>query len=282
MKRNLAFLVALTLYANEPSAFEAGDLNNPNPYGLTKNEKAILKNKRNISLLRDRFYALQTKVDDLSEKVAGLKSIVEGLDEQIQKLKEKNSNEELQKEIAALKADLNASVTVQKENFTQIKKILKELTSLIDHINSTYVTKEQFQEELKKIYASLKSTSLEKKSGRTLYKEAKRAYRNKEYEKAKELFALSAKKRYRPATSNFYIAESCYYSGEYDCAVAHYKKSASIYSKSSFMPILLLHTAISLQKLGKKQEAKKFFQTLIKLYPETKSAKIAKKYMSKV
>jgi hypothetical protein len=37
--------VPTILLAAEPSAFGAGDLSNPKPYGLTSNEKVILETK---------------------------------------------------------------------------------------------------------------------------------------------------------------------------------------------------------------------------------------------
>ncbi len=43
------------------------------------------------------------------------------------------------------------------------------------------------------------------------------------------------------------------------------------------MPELYLHTAISLENVGEREQAKGFFQYLIDNYPNTKSASIAKK-----
>ena len=73
------------------------------------------------------------------------------------------------------------------------------------------------------------------------------------------------------------MGEICYYKKDYSCAIEYYKKSASLYSKSSFMPTLMLHTAISLEKIGEKKKAKLFYQNLIKKYPKSKAASLAKK-----
>jgi len=43
------------------------------------------------------------------------------------------------------------------------------------------------------------------------------------------------------------------------------------------MDVLILHTAISLEKTGQKEEAKVFFRNVIENYPDTKAAIIAKK-----
>jgi len=278
-----------TLVASEPSVFEAGNLEAKTPYGLSKEEKYILKNKQDISSLQQQVYRLGMKVNKIEETIDGMKGIIEGIEENIQKLRKEIKvtskkaqnphNPQLEQEMALLRRDLNQSLLVQKENFAQMKKTLKELTSIIDNINKSYVSKQELQGELEKLYKLLnKRSSLESKSGAQLYKEGRKAFRKQEFLKAKEYFEVALKKRYKPAASNFYIGESCYYTKNYGCAVEHYKKSASLYSKASYMPTLLLHTAISLDRLGEKEEAKKFYESVIKLYPKSKAASLAKKY----
>lgn len=282
MRIVIFLIIGLFAVANEPSAFEAGNLDSPNPYGLTKDEKAILANKKEIDTLKKRVYSLQSKFNSLQEKLVGIESVVEGLDEGLNAIKKdlkSSQSEEVSQEIALLRKDLNTTIAMQKENFKQIRTILKELTSMIDRINATYISKEEFKRELQKIYQQLGKSSMKSLSGRKLYQMAYKAYKQKDFEKAQKLFKESAAKHYKPAASNFYAGESCYYSKDYACAVEHYKKSASLYAKASYMPTLLLHTAISLEKLGQKREAKKFFSTLIKLYPKSKAAQIAKKHI---
>jgi len=281
-----AILASTTVVASEPSVFEAGNLDSQAPYGLTKEEKYILKNKEDINTLQKQIYRLGMKVNKIEENLDGLRGIVEGIEENIQKLRkeikltsQKGDTKELEKQIALLRKDLNESLVVQKENFTQMKKALKELSGVIDTINKSYVSKKEFQTELEKIYKILnKRSSLESKSGAELYKEGRRAFRKHQFDKAREYFEVALQKRYKPAASNFYIGESCYYTKNYACAVEHYKESASLYSKASYMPTLLLHTAISLDRLGEKEEARKFYDSVIKLYPKSKAAALAKKY----
>ncbi len=278
----LALSFAVLFAANEPSAFKAGDLNSNNPYGLTPTEQHIYSNTQQIKQLRSRLYGLEQRVTSLEEKVDGLKSVVEGIDERLNQLKKERGSKDLEAQIAALRTDLNESVEVQKSNYAQIKKVLKEMSSLIDKISASYVTKDELEAKLSKIYALLKKENLTKKSGSQLYKEARAAYKQKRFGKAKELFLASADKKYKPATSNFYAGESCYYLKDYACAVNHYKKSASLYQNASYMPTLLLHTAISLERLGQKKEAKKFYSSVVKLYPKSKAARIAKKNLKKL
>ncbi len=286
MKKLLCISIAFTfaLFASEPSAFEAGDINAPNPYGLTKDEKAIWQNRQEIKELKQKLYLLQNKTNTLEQKLVGLRSVVEGVDERLRKIEKNLSNpqNDLQSQVALIQKDLNTTIIVQKENFTQIKKILKELSSMIDKINNSYVSKSEFRSELRRLYAMVEKKRLSSKSGAQLFKEARAAYWAHRYDKAKELFEATLTKRYKPASSHFYLGESCYYTKQYQCAIEHYKKSASLYAKASYMPTLLLHTAISLERLGDKKNAKKFYENLLQLYPHSKSATIAKKHLEKL
>ena len=272
------------MYAAEPSVFEAGDLNSPNPYGLTPSERAIYANKKEIDTLKRQLYALQTTVDALKERVAGIESLVEGIDENLNKMRRSSSqNEQNLSVIEDLRSDLNATMEYQRKEFAKLKAILRKLTKMVDRIEANYVSKSELQAELKKIYALLGkssgATAQTNLSPAQAYAKARKAYKERRYTEAKELFEQAAAKKYKPATSNFYAGESCYYAKDYACAVQKYKQSASLYANSSYMPTLLLHTAISLQRLGKKDEAQKFFKNLVRLYPKSKAATLARKYI---
>jgi len=48
------------------------------------------------------------------------------------------------------------------------------------------------------------------------------------------------------------------------------------------MDVLLLHTAVSLEKTGKKQQAKAFYENVVENYPGRKAASIAKGKLRKL
>ena len=285
----IAFLVVAG--ANEPSAFGGGkEIVTPTPptapsYTLTTTEEDILANKKEIENLKKRFFELKTQFNSLKERMAGLESVVEGLDEELNLLKKefkKADNNKISQEIALLRRDFNTTIALQKENFEKIKSILKELTSMIDKINASYVTKDEFQKELTKIYAKLGETPpkpIKTEDASKIYQLARAAYKKGDYKRAKELFDKAIEKKYKPAASSFYAGESCYYTKDYTCALRYYRKSASLYRNAPYMPILLLHTGIALERLGEKEKAKTFFKSVIQVYPRSKAAKIAKEHL---
>jgi len=75
------------------------------------------------------------------------------------------------------------------------------------------------------------------------------------------------------------IGEMKYRRKNYSEAIAYFKKSASLYAQASYMPTLMLHTAISMDKTGDKKNAKAFFKGLIVKYPSSSEAVEAKKYL---
>ena len=284
-----AALIGAAASADEPSAFDAGNLDTPNPYGLSDDQKHILRNKRAIERLQKQVLKQQQTIEHNREQIEGLRSIIEGLDEKLRTLDTLSSKADtLDQKTASLQES-------QKESLDEIRNVLKELGSMIDSINAKYVDKGRFDRlenaflSFKKSYESYSrkrrtatGSSLKGKSKAQIFAEAKKLYNRRALTKAKESFAYLAKHRYKPATSNYYLGEIAYREGRYRDAIAHYKKSASLYSKSSFMPNLLLHTGIALHRIGDRKQAKQFYRSLIDLYPKSKEAGIAKSRLSKM
>ncbi len=274
----------------EPSAFGAGNLDSSEPYGLSEDERHILKNRRAIEALQKALLKQQQTVQQNRERIDGLQSIIEGWNSRIREFERSiRQIDDLNRSVSDLQAKTETLTKTQTENFEQIRTVLQELGTLIDSINEKYVDKERFDRlenaflQFKEAYESfVKKADLSGKSNAEIFKEAKELFRKKRYVDAKRYFSHLIKNHYKPATSNYYLGEIAYLGGRYKDAIAYYKRSASLYDKSSFMPTLLLHTAISLQRIGDKEQAKEFYNSLISLYPESKAASVAKKRLSKL
>ncbi len=293
---SFSLLLPLSLCA-EKSAFGAGDLDNPSPYGLTKAEKHILDNKETIHDMEATVRKNRSRIGSVEESVSGMKSIVEGLNE-------KGRSDQL--ELQALKDDLDAMkgssaemsqkiddlILNNGENIKQLKTVMGELSSLIDTINSSYVSKEEYNvlakeinsfkrdvsKQLKKISKS-GGNPLDNKSNAQVAKEADKLFKAKKYADAIDHFEHLISKHYKPARAHYYIGESYYYLNEYTNAIAYYKESAKRYSKASYMPNLMLHTAISFKKTKDEEHAQQFFQALIAKYPDSAEAKKARELL---
>jgi len=250
--------MASLLYAYEPSVYGAGDIDSSSPYGLTKTEQMVLENKKTIQLLYNKLTELQRKMD-------GLTTIIEGQNREILELRE-------QLEAQAVTPETTSS------DDNQTFSLLMEMGQTIDHINNTYVSKD----ELKKLLAGSRpsSSNLGSPMGSNsadIYRKGVQLFGKRSYGAAKEKFEQALAANYKPAASNYYLGEIAYYTHNYKDAIGYYKESAALYDKASYMDVLFLHTAISLDKTGQKEKAKSFYQHVIDNYPDRKAAAIARK-----
>ena len=294
---SMSLLLPLSLHA-EKSAFGAGDLDSPNPYGLTKAEKKILDNKETIGNIKGTSRKNQTRLDRVEESVSGMQSIIEGLNESGHN--ESQSLRELQTQMAgmqesstAVNTKLDEIILTHDENIKQLKLVMGELSTLIDTINSNYVSKEEYNtlakeinsfkrdvsKQLKKLAAG-SSNPLDNKSNAQVSKDAKALFDKKKYADAIDAYEHLIKKKYKPAAAHYYIGESYFQLNEYSNAIAYFKESAKRYSKAKYMPKLMLHTAISLKKTKDSDGANQFFEALVAKFPNSPEAKKAEKFLN--
>jgi TolA-binding protein len=261
-------IVVLTtlLQAREPSVYGAGDIDSQSPYGLTPTEKGVLENRRGVQNLKNRVSEQQNRID-------GLTTIIEGLNKEILNLKEQ------------IKVLENGVSKANDNNKTY--NLLMQLGKMIDEINANYVTKDELKEALagsRAVFINGDGTASPSIGGgnsaediSNVYREGVKLFGQRSFELARDYFRRTVAQNYKPASSNYYLGEIAYYTKNYRDAIEYYKKSASLYDSASYMKVLYLHTAISLKKIGEREQAKNFFQFVIDNYPNTKASEIAKK-----
>lgn len=292
----LAALLPLSLNSAEPSAFGAGNLDNPKPYGLTPSEKVILQNKQNLHKVEVKSNNQENAVDSLRERIDGIQTIIEGLGRKAQenkinlkKLEKKNSDDLIN--LDEYERRLSDITTNNSNNIESLKLALLQMSNLVKDINASYVTKQEFNvlvtevnnfkdlvvKELKKSVD--KGSELDKMSKGDIETKAKAYYDKKYYTKAIEYYTYLIEHNYRPARAHYMIGEMKYYRKNYGEAIAYFKKSTSLYDKASYMPILMLHTAVAMDKTGDDSHAKAFYNALITKYPDSKYAAKAQKYL---
>lgn len=270
----VAFLSLSLLKANEPSAFGAGTLDSSNPYGLTESERSIVEN-RQVSLSNQKLLRQQAmKIEQLQETIEGLRSVIESISAKIGKTGQKlnamsqESAKADSEDITNLQSQIDTLKKNSDNNYLKIDKALKKLTHVM---SSSSGSKKKVVTKKKRVVTQ---------NNAELIKSAISNYRAKRYTKAKEAFTTLADKNYKPAESNYYLGEIAYYRKNYDEAIFHYKKSVGFYDQASYMPTLLLHTALSFKKLGDNDNAQRFFDTVLTTYPESSQANIAEKYLN--
>lgn len=283
----LPLVLSLTLSASEPSVFGAGDLNNPNPYGLTHEEKLILENKKELQAVIQKNNAQGAKVETVTERLDGMQGIIEGLGQRsneqalaIQKIQENiaaeaNASESLD--------NLSKQVAANTENITQLKTLLEELSVVVDGINTNYVTKEQFAQLFKQLKLNPPNASAPVKMDiKAIEQEGYKLFDQKKYGEAQSYFEQMVVKKHKVPEALFMIGETCFEQKKYKDAVAYYKDSASRNEKALYMPTLLLHSGISMEKSGENAAAKAFYQATVAKFGGSGAAKEAQERLSKL
>ncbi|MDP3301555.1 MAG: tetratricopeptide repeat protein [Sulfuricurvum sp.] len=281
-------LLSSLLLAAEPSVFGAGNLNQPNPYGLTAEEKLILENKQEIQAVAQKSNIQNAKVDTVTERLDGLQTIVEGLGQSVneqrialQKITESSASDN---NLSSSINELRQQTAANSENITQLKTLLEELSHVVDSVNASYVSKEEFSLLMKQLKMTLptKTESNNKMDPELLDRKAKALFDQEKYAEAQACYEVLIQKKYKIAGSNFWLGETYFQRKEYKQAISYYKESASLYDKASYMPTLLLHTAISMEKNGDLANAKAFYKATLTKYSGTGAANEAQERLSKL
>jgi len=289
--KKVIFFLPLILLASDINPFGAGNINSNTPYGLTPDEKAIVKNKKSIVKNKKAISNLEYETYQINSELNTLKLRMNSYDEIINgKLASFNTiiNElnQTKKNYSTLKnqiEDINGTVNNLQNKINSIKQeiitIKKTIGAIVDAQNKNMI---YIKNAITDIYSQLKKMKrpLDVKNA---FNKGKNLFFNNKLDKAKEYFLYSLSKKYLPATSAYYLGEIEFKEHNYQKALAYYKKSIKFYpKKTSFTALLLYHTAISFEKLGDKKTAKLTLNKLISDFSNTKYSKLAKKELEKL
>jgi len=206
----------------------------------------------NSFVSQNEFIILQQRVNTLNERVDGLTTLIEGLNMEIAELKSsKNSIKN---------SDINLKLNDLETKINLLSN--KDKSEEISEKNISVST----QKPPKKII--IKSSKL--------YTQGVQLFIKHKYDDAKKKFEITDKRNYKRASSNYYLGEISFYTKKYNDAIFYFKKSVGIYDNASYNDKLLLHTAISLEKINDKKQAKIFYEMIIETYPNKSSAIVAK------
>lgn len=242
----LGVIASSNSFSKEISAFDAGNVDSSNPYGLTENERVLLKNRQSVA-------SVQSKMNEVQENLEGIRSVIEGLNSRISRLENRI-------------ADLEIRVTGKENNSEEIAPVLdstkKELSETKKSLNqATSLKKDENPNNFKS------------KKNSEILQEAEKLYKEKKYDEAKDRFSFLISKKYKAAKSNYMLGEISYFQKSYANAIKYYKQSISYNDKADYTPKLLYHTAISFDKIGDSKTARNFYNALKSQYPNSKEAK---------
>lgn len=224
----------------------------------------------------------QADISETKQNIEGMQSVIAGLSENNQKLNIRINDIE-----TMLKDDVNVQIADIKKNQEEQNEKLDKLTAAVTALGAALDGGGK-----KNTKASKTEDKIEKKSNKatkvdnddrgligadskSVLAQADKDFAAKKYAKAKEAYQALLDKNYKPAYSNYMLGEIAYANGKYADAIPYYKASVNLYDKGNYMPRLLYHTAISCDKIGKREDANKFYAALKQAYPDSEEAKVS-------
>jgi TolA-binding protein len=266
----LSVVLAITFLSAEKSVYSDSD--------FVDAETIARKNSREIFVLRQ-------KISQLKEKIEGLRSMVNSQQNEISRLRKLSNNNyaqilnQLSQRVSKLES--RKPVVIYKKVETKKFDVDSSAINSNNSNNSNKVedTPNKVEKETKKESVVVKKEK--KVSNKELYKQSVLNFTKRRLTKAENGFRMLLSQNYKKASSSFYLGEIAYYRKKYKDAIRYYQKSATLNENAAYMDKLLLHTAVSLKKIGKTKQAYNFFDAIISSYPDSASAKEAKKYLKK-
>lgn len=165
------------------------------------------------------------------------------------------------------------------KNIKNLKDALKSLTKLVGQISLKRISKVSKTKKSKNRISKKSQIDFRKMSKKAIYKKAKINFGKFYFNDALPMFKYLLSKKYKTSEVYYYLGEIWYHRQNYKDAIFYYKKSALLNAKATYMPRLMLHSALGFSRIGDATNASNFYSTLIDLYPKSKEATLARKYL---
>lgn len=235
-----------------------------------KTAEQVQREKR-VDSMNEQLKDSQGLVAEMVDNMKDLQTQVNKLNGRIEELEHKQKQGS--PETAQMTENMNLIKSQQETQTTQLAQIQAEL-------------KEQ-RAFIEKVTASLASggseapTKSKKKSAKQQLNTGLEFIKNDKFAEAKDILeTLIDHKDLTPGEKNkvlFGLGKVEYYNKNYDKGLVYFSKIYTKFPKASLAPSSLLFIGRSLEKLGKKDEAKEAFSQVSEQYPGTSEASEAKK-----
>ena len=224
------------------------------------------ENKESDKSLRKGQADICADMTDLRDDVQKFRGIVEELNRDAQTdRKAKSADEDIRKKLSEISFRISYI-----ENFLGIEKKKETLKS-----SGKDVKRDVTQ----------KGVTGKKTNKETAYAAACKTFKEGKYNRARVEFQKFLKQFTDTEYSDnaqFWIGECYFFEKEYEKAILEYEKVIKNYSRGNKVSYALLKQGLSFSKLGDKSSAKLLLQQVIKDYPNTNQAKIARAELAEI
>lgn len=223
--------------------------------------------------------------EDLRERSAGQNVLIDQLKGEIRVLR--GNLEETEYLLKQKIKSFEGSKGKLKDQLDRIEQMISATKDRIIHIEQ-YLNLETTESELKlekEPHTKSDIPSKEELSADEIYKSAKQAFAQSDFETAREEFQhLLQLYPQSPQADNaqFWLGETYYREKWYEKAILEYQKVIEKYPKGNKVPASLLKQGFAFSSLGDKANTRLILTELVKKYPKSNEAKIAKQKLKRL
>lgn len=264
-----------------------------NATSIANNIKKIEINDNLLKILNDDIEEIKTSIEtlktSLDSQITTYNAAISDFNDRFNRLKD-FVNDMNAKTVDAL-AVITDELTKQAKSIEESNSVNKQILEILNK-PATSVPAVTEVSEAKGIDPSTTSTPINQtvdlvfdkdiNNKRKIYKDAVELFYKQSYEAAKNRFLWLREIAYRSAAVEYYLGQIAFLNKNYDEAIVHFKNSVSLNDKAKYMPKLLLDTSRSFMQLKDYNNSKIFIESLIKMFPDSKEAKIAQDDIVKI
>jgi tol-pal system protein YbgF len=166
-----------------------------------------------------------------------------------------------------------------------LKKQLDDLATRVGNIEDSLKRGKGETDPQRSEAAEAVPSAEAKTDPKAAYNACYKLFKEGQNEKAREEFQKFLKQHPKTpysGSAQFWIAETWYVDDRYEKAIVEYEKVIKGFPTSEKVPHALLKQGMSFQKLGDDGSAKIVYQQIIKKYPQTQQAKVARARLSEL
>jgi len=232
--------------------------------------------KQENAALRKALEGSQEAIEALRKTQAESNADMTGPKERIQQLN--GRTEELQKDLAALRKTTQSKDEDIAEKLSRATFKINFVENFLG-IGKKDAAVEAAEKGNRSANGRHKDVLNEKSERESLYAAAYETFKEGKYEKARTEFQNFLKLHPRmeySGNAQFWIGECYYNEQQYEKAILEYEKVVTNFPEGNKVPYALLKQGLSFQQLGDKTSARLFLQQVIRDYPNTNQARVAR------
>lgn len=241
------------------------------------------------NLQNNKILELESKIKALETASEGIKSIYEGQAANINDLNNKfnaieraNANNETLTNLQEQVANNTKNIQTLTDSLNSVSEAIAEIKNLLGEIKQHEKEQEKQEDKKEQNLAPVIEFEKDKTRRSEIFKEARKLLNTGKFDEASARYNWFIEIKYKSAESYYMLGRIAYARNKYDDAIYYFKESATLDENASYMPRLMLNCANSLRVLNRTQDAKAFYNSLIKRFPTSSEAKEAKKELKKI